>query len=308
MYFQLLGPLQVWGETGAVEVLGTRRRALLSILVLHAGDGVQTAQLIEDLWETKPPGAAVATMQSHISAIRRLIGPERLHLRGGAYVLEADCDEIDARVFEAEVSTARLELDCGNAHAAARLLDQGLRRWHGPALADALGAHWAVPEVARLDEIRGVAIESMLEACLHIGDYHQVTTRAEAALALHPWRERIWGQLMIALYRSGRQAEALRAYQRLRHELSNQLGISPSPELARLEKAILLQKPELDLMGAFDYERPLHSAMMGSPRASGGGNLTAAVPTEWSTDMWARWAESGSGAAAIRSTLNNERH
>lgn len=247
MYFQLLGPLAVWSDTGPVDILGTRRRALLSILVLHAGDGVQTAQLVEDVWDSRPPGAAVATLQSHVSALRRLIGPDRLRLRGGAYVLTADGDEIDARVFESEVDSARLELGCGNARAAASTLERALGRWHGPPVADSLGAHWAASEVARLNEIKEDAIESLLEARLKLGDNHLVTARAEAAIACYPWRERIWAQLMIALYRSGRQAEALRAYQRLRRRLSDELGISPSPELTRLEEAILLQKRELDL-------------------------------------------------------------
>lgn len=244
MYFQILGPIDVWDNGRRIEVIGTRRRSLLSMLVVNAGTPVSVGQLIEDLWESRPPRAALATLQSHISALRRLL-PVTLPMRHGGYVLEAGAEEIDARVFEREVAAARVEMANGQLRLAAEMFARALGRWRGPAVADGLGAAWAAVEVAHLDELRGAAFESLLSARLILGQHEDVAAMAEAAVARYPLREHLWAHLMVALYRSGRQAEALRAYGRLRHHLSEELGIPPSPPLARLEEAILLQNDEL---------------------------------------------------------------
>ncbi len=245
MYFQVLGPLQVQDNDRFIDVVGTRRRSLLAILVLHAGKQVYVGQLIEDLWEGRPPRAAIATLHSHISALRRTLLPLHLYRQHGGYVLEAADDEVDVRVFERETVIGRAEMDKGNIPLAATTFARALDRWYGPAVADALGAEWAAAEVAHLDELRGIALDGLLDAQLLLGHHDEVVATAEAAVAKYPLRERLWAHLMVALYRSGRQAEAIRAYQRLRHHLSDELGIPPSPPLTRLEEAILLQKPEL---------------------------------------------------------------
>jgi DNA-binding SARP family transcriptional activator len=238
--FQILGPLEVCERETRIEVLGSRRRSLLTLLIVHAGTPVSAGQLIEDLWGGRPPNAAVATLQSHVSALRRLL-PVPLLFRYGGYMLDANADCIDARLFEAEVRAAQLQFSKGEIGQAADILTNTLARWRGPALADALGATWAVVEVARLEELHGMAFETLLELRLILEQPDEAAVLGELAVATYPLRERLWANLMLALYRSGRQAEALRAYRRLHQHLSEELGISPSPLLTRLEGAILLQ-------------------------------------------------------------------
>lgn len=245
MYFQILGPLQVWDSSCKIDVLGSRRRALLSMLILHAGKQVYVGQIIEDLWDGRPPRAAASTLQSHISALRRALPSTQLCMQHGGYLLEAVPEDVDARVFERETLMARSAMCEGKVNLAAATFTKALDRWHGPALADAQSASWAAAEVAHLEELRGTALEGLLEAHTRLGHHDQVAAMAEVAVARYPLREHLWAHLMLALYRCGRQAEAIRAYQRLRRRLSEDLGIPPSPPLARLEEAILLQKPEL---------------------------------------------------------------
>ena len=248
--FEILGPLVVRAEGATIAVAGARRRALLVRLLVSANELVPASRLVEDLWAEESSAATASTLQSHISLLRKALGPGRLVGRDGGYVLDVADDELDARRFEAEASQARDALGAGNPASASRLLSTALGRWHGAALADVSGAPWARPEQARLEELRLGAIETWLEARLELGEHQEVVAVAEAAVTDHPLREQIWAYLMLALYRSGRQSDALRTYQRLRALLGEELGIEPSVPLVALDDAIVQQKPELDWSGS----------------------------------------------------------
>ena len=243
--FGILGPLVVRGEGGNVAVPGTRRRALLIRLLVSANQAVAAERLVEEVWDGVPPAGAASTLQSHLSFLRKTLGSDRVTHSASGYALDVAHSELDVRLFEAEFRQGRSALDMGDIETAAQSLETGLARWRGPALADVSMAAWALPEITRLEEMRLVAFEAWHEALLALGRHGEVAATAQAAVSEHPLRERLWGQLMLALYRSGRQADALRAYQRLRTHLSEELGIDPSPELVALEQAILNQAPDL---------------------------------------------------------------
>lgn len=260
--FGLLGPAIVVGEAGEVAIHGALRRRLLVRLLVSANRPVPTERLREDLWEGEPPASSASTLKSHVSLLRRALGPDRLSHRDGAYLLRVGPDELDVLVFEAEVSSGHRMLRAGEYAEARAAFDRGLQLWRGPALADAADTSWGAPEATRLDELRAAAIESLLEARLCLGDRQEVIADAEAAIAEHQLREGLWAKLISALYLSGRQADALRAYQRLRELLGEELGIMPSRELVVLEGAILRQDfelvpagPELRSMPATDPAR-----------------------------------------------------
>ncbi len=242
----ILGALLVSRDGIKVDLAGIRRRALVCRLAVAGGRPVPAGQLAEDLWEGRPGPATPATLQSHISHLRRLLGPQQLVYRDGGYVLEFGADGVDAVVFDREFKAGLQQLAAGDPAGAAGLLHAALGRWRGAALADVAGQLWAAGEITRLEELRLQATEALLDARLALGEHDAVVTAAEAAVAQQPLRERLWSQLMLALYRSGRQADALRAYQRLRRHLSDELGLQPGPDIAALEGAILRQDPTLD--------------------------------------------------------------
>jgi predicted ATPase/DNA-binding SARP family transcriptional activator len=242
--FGLLGPTTVVGEAGTIVVNGVLRRRLLVRLLVSANRPVQVGRLQDDLWEGALPASAASTLKSHVSLLRRSLGPERLSHRDGAYLLTVGLDELDVSIFEREASAGRGLLGTGDAAGAAATLGQGLARWRGRALADVADTSWGEPEAVRLEELRAAVVECWLEARLALGETHEVVPDAEAAVAEHPLREALWAKLMTALYLSGRQADALRAFQRLRELLGDELGITPSPDLVVLESAILRQELE----------------------------------------------------------------
>jgi predicted ATPase/DNA-binding SARP family transcriptional activator len=240
--FSLLGPMTVAGEAGEIAVNGTLRRRLLVRLLIAANRPVQVERLQDDLWDGEPPPSAASTLKSHVSLLRRSLGADRLSSRDGGYVLAVAPAELDVSVFESEAALGRRLLRDGDPRQAAQVLGQGLARWRGRALADVADTSWGEPEAVRLEELRADVIERWLEARLLLGEAGEVVADADAAVAEHPLREALWAKLMTALYRSGRQADALRAYQRLRELLADELGISPSPELRALEGEILRQE------------------------------------------------------------------
>jgi predicted ATPase/DNA-binding SARP family transcriptional activator len=243
--FGLLGPAVVVGEEGDIPVRGLLRRRLLIRLLLSANLPVPADRLIEDLWDGTAPPSAGSTLKSHISLLRRALGPERLTHRDGGYVLALDPDEFDVTLFEQDASRGRSLLRAGDFDRAAVVLARALDHWRGPALTDAADAVWAQPVAAHLNELRAAVIEGRLEARLAMGQTHEIIADAEVAVAEHPLREGLWATLITALYRSGRQADALRSYQRLRQVLAEELGINPSPRLVALEDAILRQDPAI---------------------------------------------------------------
>lgn len=247
MEFGILGPLQVRDlDDRDAEIRGTRRRALLLRLLVDADSFVSLDRLSEDLWEGAPPAAAAGTVQSHISNLRRALGKERIEnqSRIGYRLVMEPGDELDAVGFEDEVRRGRGLVDV-QPETAARMLESALTRWRGEPLLDAGHAEWTLAPRERLERIRLGAGEDLLAAWLALGEHDRVLPEAERLIAAHPHAERLWCQLMLAQYRTGRQADALRTFGQLRERLADELGISPGPEAVELERAILDQKPEL---------------------------------------------------------------
>ena len=242
--FRVLGSLEVLVEGRALELTRRKRRSLLALLLLNAGEVVSTDRLIEELWAGKPPKAAVGSLQNLVSDLRKALGRETVRTREPGYVLEVDPERIDVHRFERLVAQAA---EGGDARRRASLLHEALGLWRGEPLADLAFEPFAHVEIARLEELRTAAREELVEAELELGRHAQLVTELESLVSENPWRERLRGQLMLALYRSGRQAEALEAYRQARETLVDELGIEPSTELQELEQAILRHDPELDL-------------------------------------------------------------
>ena len=244
--FQILGPLAVTdGETPAT-LGGRRQRALLAILLLHANEVVSPDRLIDDLWGDAQPATAANTLQVYISQLRRALGAgSGLVTRAPGYVLEVEPARLDARRFERLVAEGLEALAAGRLRRAASTLDAALGLWRGHALADFAYEAFAQGEIARLEELRLTAREASIDAKLGLGRHLDLVGELEALVEEHPLRERFRGQLMLALYHSGRQVEALEAYQAARRALIDELGLDPSTELQALERAILNQDPDL---------------------------------------------------------------
>lgn len=267
MEFRVLGPLDVSENGETIPLGGTRQRAVLAVLLLHAGHVVSSDRLVDELWGEEPPPTATHTIQVYVSNLRKalatIVGEQearaRLETRPPGYRLRVDPGELDLTQFEELVESARGHLEQREARLAAGELKQALGLWRGPALADFEFEPFAQSWIARLEELRLTAVEERVEAELASGRHPDLVAELEALVPQHPLRERLRGQLMLALYRSGRQAEALEAYQEARSVLVDELGIDPSPSLQRLEKSILQQDPALDLP-----ERT-PSAPLGSP-------------------------------------------
>ena len=243
--FQVLGSTEARQTGQPIPLGGARRRALLTRLLLGAGRAVSTDTLIEDVWDGHPPPAASATLQSHVSQLRKVLG-DVIQSSAAGYVLRLDVADLDAAEFERRSAIGASLLAGGDARAAVASLREALLLWQGRALQDVADRQWAQPEAARLEELRRVAAEQLLQARLESGEHERVVSDAEAAVEEEPLREQRWATLMVALYRSGRQADALRAYHRLRGLLLEELGIDPSPPLTSLEAAVLRQDPILE--------------------------------------------------------------
>lgn len=243
----ILGPLLVEVDGSRVPIGAPRQRALVIRLLVAEGVIVSAERLIDDLWAGEPPPSAVNTLQSYLSVLRRAFGPagRQLLVRDGpGYQLAAPAGAVDARRFEALLGRAR-ELRPVDPPAALAALDAALGAWRGPALADVADEGWARPVAAKLEEQRAAAVEDRVDVLLALGRHAEAVGTIERALADDPLRERLAGQLMLALYRSGRQADALDVFQRTRRRLADELGLEPTPELARLEAAILTHDPSV---------------------------------------------------------------
>ena len=249
--FRLLGPLEVLRDGAVLDVAAPRQRSLLAILLAHANELVPADRLADQLWEGRPPPTAATALQVHVSRLRKTLetgdaGPRVLVTRDPGYLVRVTAEQLDTLRFERLLAQGRRTLAEGDAPAAAAVLDQALALWRGPALGDLAELPFARGWAARLEQLRLAAVEERMEAWLACGRHAGVVDELERLVAHEPLRERFWGQLMVALYRSGRQAEALRAYGRLRAVLAEELGIDPGPELRRLEDAILRQDKTLE--------------------------------------------------------------
>jgi DNA-binding SARP family transcriptional activator len=252
MDFGILGPLEVSDAGRVLPLGGAKQRALLALLLLHANQVVSSDRLIDDLWGDEPPESGTAALQVRVSKLRRALGAggESIVTRAPGYVIHLGSDQLDLQRFERLVSEADRDLEGGDPAQASAKLGEALSLWRGAPLADLAYESFAQPAIARLEELQFVAHELRIEADLALGRHKELVAELEALVAAHPLREGLCRQLMLALYRSGRQAEALEAYQATRRTLVEHLGIEPGPGLHELERAILRQDRSLDLVTA----------------------------------------------------------
>lgn len=243
--FLVLGTTEATRSGQAIPLGGHRRRALLTRLLLHPGRTVPAQTLLEDVWDDGPKPATRGTLHSHISQLRAVLGNCIGH-RAGGYLLDLAGSSLDAVKFEAALDSAVAHLASGRLELARQLLHDSLGMWRGEAMHDVSDRSWAQAEAARLSELRRVAEEQLLQTRLDAGEQQQLVADAEAAVATDPLREQRWALLMLALYRSGQQADALEAYRRLRDLLAGELGIDPSRPMVELQTAILQHDPRLD--------------------------------------------------------------
>ena len=298
MEYRILGALEVAAGGEVVPVGGSRERALLALLLLRANQVVPADTLVEELWGGRPTEAAENTLRVYVSRLRKSLRgastDEVLVTQTPGYVLRVAPDELDAARFEALAAVGKERLVAGDSGAASDALRDALALWRGPALVDLADLASALPEAARLEERRLEVTEDRIEADLACGRHREVVGELELLTGLHPLRERLWGQRMIALYRSGRQAEALRAYQEVRTLLAEQLGIDPGPELRRLEEAILQHDPALDWEPVPD--KPPVTAALADPAMAQPTSAPAGTVPPLSADV----AASGEDSAAER--------
>jgi DNA-binding SARP family transcriptional activator len=243
--FRILGPLEAVGDEGPIPLAGRRQRALLGLLLLRANEVVATERLVDALYGEQPPPTATTSLQNAVSRLRKLLGPDLLVTRPPGYVLKIDREQLDLARFERLVREARTA-DLPERSATLR---DALALWRGPALADLAYETFAQAEIHRLEELRLAAVEERIDADLALGHHDELVGEIEALIAEQPLRERPRGLLMLALYRSGRQAEALRVYHDARRVLIDELGIEPSPALQQLHAAILRQERSLQPAG-----------------------------------------------------------
>jgi DNA-binding SARP family transcriptional activator len=239
-----------------VGVPAGKQRALLTWLAVRAPQPVSAEAAAEALWPRAAPAEALRSLQVTVSRLRRSLGAAGsvLETVASGYRLAVEADAVDARRFETLVDEARAARVRGDGAAARRLLDDALGLWRGPALADVGFESFAQAEIARLEELRLAALEERIDVRLSAGEHALVVAELEQLSAEHPSRERLVGLLMLALYRCGRQSDALEVYTRGRLRLDEELGLEPSPELQRLQEAILRHDPSLDAPGRGDRD------------------------------------------------------
>ena len=248
MNFAVLGPLEVTRDGTRIPLGGPKQRLVLAHLLVRANEVVSADRLIDEVWGDEPPDAARPSLHSYVSHLRKAVGPERLESNPPGYILRVADDEIDAKVFELLVAQARRRLSADPV-AATRTIRQAQTLWRGEPLADLSTELSLQPEIERLSEIRLAAQEDLIDAELILGRHAELVPELDRLVGRYPLRERLSGQLMLALYRSGRQADALTVYHRLRKALDEELGLDPSPALETLQRQILSQDPALELHG-----------------------------------------------------------
>jgi DNA-binding SARP family transcriptional activator len=238
--FRILGPLEVTRDGKPISIAAPRRRTLLGLLLLGANETVSLDRLIEELWHGRPPRAAKASVHNQVAALRKVLGPDVIETHPSGYRLSVGAQQLDLARFEALVAEAR------SAEWAARAtkLREALAEWRGAPLAD-VSCDGLQTETVRLEELRLVALEERIESELALGLNAELVPELESLVERHPLRERLWAHLMVALYRSGRQADALATYRRAQTALVTELGIEPSPPLKKLQRAILIHDRHL---------------------------------------------------------------
>jgi DNA-binding SARP family transcriptional activator len=241
--FGVLGPLAVWTAGGAqVRIPETKVRALLAHLLVDPGKPVSTDALIDHLWGASAPADPPAALRTRVSQLRATLGRERVVHGASGYLLQVDADAVDSTRFDAQIRQAR---QADDPRARTDLLTEALALWRGPAFADVADETFARGAILRLEELRIAAVEELAETRLALGEHHALAAELADVVARHPLRERLRSVHLRALYRAGRQGEALAGYEELRRLLADELGASPGPELAALHQSILRQDPAL---------------------------------------------------------------
>jgi DNA-binding SARP family transcriptional activator len=276
MEFGILGPLFVSTDGRELPLAAPQQRTQLALLLLHAGEPMSAARLIDDLWGEKPPATAGKAVAVRISELRKALGEGVIETHALGYVIQLEEDALDAARFERLLEQGRRLRAEGAAAEADQALGQALELWRGSALADFRYEEFAGSETARLEELRVVALEARLEAAVALGRHIDVVPELEGPAREHPLRERLRGLLILALYSPGRQGDALAAYQDAKSPLVDELGLDSSQALQQLEKAILQQDPSLDFAAA---RLPAPAASPPAPRPAALLSVTVAVPT-----------------------------
>jgi DNA-binding SARP family transcriptional activator len=272
--FAILGSVQLTDGTGEIAVGGPRQVALLAYLLLHANRPVSSDELIESVWADGDAGRAAKRLTVAIARLRRALAAsgldptKALATTSAGYRLCVDQGQLDADVFEQHAADARSALATGHAARAGQKACVALGLWRGPPLTGVEYESFAQAEIRRLKELRLEVLETRIEADLRLGAHAAVVAELEGLVAAHPTREGLTGQLMLALYRSGRQAEALDAYQRIRHHLDSELGLQPGAALNELQSAILGQSPTLEAVASHESRAPSDEARAQKPAAS----------------------------------------
>src|SRR5215210_6928628 len=243
MEFRILGPVEVRDDGRVVRLGGGKQRAVLALLLLSANRVVASERMIELIWGERPPPTAATALHGHISSLRKALGPDVIATRPPGYVLKTEIGELDLERFERLRAEGRDALERGDPGGAAERLRAALKLWRGEALSDIGFEPFVQTEAARLEGLRLDAVQDRIEADLTTGRGTELVGELERLVAAEPLRERLWAQLMLALYRSGRQAHALEAYRRARQTLVSELAIEPGPELRDLEGRILARDP-----------------------------------------------------------------
>jgi len=271
MEFRILGPLEVCGETGTLPLGGAKQRALLAILLVRVNEVVSAERLLDDLWGERQPKSGAKALHVYVSQLRKVVGEGRILTQPPGYMLRLGQDEFDV----ARVERLREQARGAEPHEASALLRDALAMWRGSPLADVAFESFAQPEIARLEELRTGTLEQRIDADLALGRHSELIGELEALVREHPLRERLRGQLMLALYRSGRQIEALNAYQDARRILVEELGVEPNRALSELHQAILRHDESIELPLAKPVAEEPRGAFVG--RDAELGELVAAL-------------------------------
>jgi DNA-binding SARP family transcriptional activator len=314
----ILGSVSLCDGERLLRVGGPRQVALLALLLVHRNRVLLSDRLVDALWGQQPPAGSLKCLHVTISRLRKRLdidgvgGESVLRTVPGGYLLVVSPGELDAEVFQTRMQDGRRALEAGDARRAQDMLGEALAMWRGPALAEVAYEDWAQSEIRRLEELRLAAREASVDAALRLGEHGAVVAELEALVAGHPGRERLAGQLMLALYRCGRQGEALEVYARVRAYLSGELGLEPGPVLKQLQADILVQSPALqqiaDAPGSAAGDRlapakaqvavaPAHLTLPHSLRSS--ANSPFVGRDAELERLRERWAEARAGTRAV---------
>src|SRR5262245_24028769 len=272
MQFRILGPLEVEDGHRAISFDAPKQRTLLAVLLLHSNEVVSSERLIDELWGEKPPATASKVVQTYVSQLRKALGPDAIVTRPPGYVLRVEDGALDAERFHRLTRDAQALVAKGKPAKAEGLYREALELWRGPPLADVVFESFAANEVEGLDEERLKAAMDRIDCELALGHHHELVSELETLVGQYPLRERPRAQLMLALYRSGRQADALAEYQNARRTLVDELGLEPCADLQALERAMLTHDEALDPPPQAAREAPTRRRLL-SRRA-----LISAIP------------------------------